>query len=88
VQGELALSTGEICKGFQGRLCAVTNQPEPKRTALGKGGRRVHSYFQVILTYPDGDEFSRIYTNEEKAKGFAKRQKRSPLVKSVRVIKL
>ena len=66
----------------------MATQPKQKRTEPGKGGRRKYSYFQVIITYPDGDEFSRTYTNEEKAKGFAKRQKRSPIVKSVRVVEI
>jgi hypothetical protein len=66
----------------------VTAQPEQKTKPLGKGGRRKHDNFQVVLTYRDGDEFSRIYRDEAKAKGFAKRQKRSPIVKAARVVKL
>jgi hypothetical protein len=66
----------------------VATHHKEKRTEPGKGGRRIHSYFQVVITYHDGDEFSRTYTNEEKAKGFAKRQKRSPVVKAARVINL
>lgn len=84
----ITLPSGEICRGFQVRLCAVATQPKQKRTEPGKGGRRKYDYFQVVITYHDGDEFSRTYTNQEKAKGFAKRQKRSPMVKAVRVIEI
>lgn len=66
----------------------MPTQPKQALPERGKGGRRKHSYFQVVITYHDGDEFSRIYTNEEKANGFAKRQERSPIVKAARVIKM
>jgi len=34
----------------------------------------------VTITYSDKQEFSRVYTDLEKAKKFAARQKKSPVV--------
>jgi len=42
--------------------------------------RRKHSHWQVTITYSDKQEFSRVYTDLEKAKKFAARQKKSPVV--------
>jgi hypothetical protein len=56
-----------------------------KRTTFGKDGRRKHHHWQVTLTYRDGETFARMYTDREKAAGFAERQKKSPVVKMARV---
>jgi hypothetical protein len=37
------------------------------------------------VTYKDGEQFARVYTDREKAAGFADRQKKSPVVKMARV---
>ena len=42
--------------------------------------RRKHSHWLVTITYADKQEFGRVYTDLEKAKKFAARQKRSPVV--------
>jgi hypothetical protein len=39
----------------------------------------------VTVYYADGEKFGRVYTDKEKATRFAERQRRSPVVKSVRV---
>ena len=59
-----------------------------KRMTLGKDRRRKHHHWQVIVIYPDGEKFARVYTDRKKAESFAKRQKRSPLVKSARVVQI
>jgi hypothetical protein len=38
--------------------------------------------------YRDGETFGRIYTDREKAAGFAVRQKKSPVVKMARITQL
>lgn len=53
--------------------------------ALAKDGRRKHGHWRVTLMYFDKEVFGRVYTDEAKARRFALRQKRSPLVKSARV---
>ena len=56
-----------------------------KKSAPAKDRRRKHDHWQVVISYPDGEKFARVYTDKKKAASFAKRQKRSPMVKSVRV---
>jgi hypothetical protein len=55
------------------------------RTKFGKDGRRKHHHWQVTVFYKDGETFGRVYTDREKAAGFAERQKKSPVVKMARV---
>ena len=40
------------------------------------------------MFYKDGERFSRTYTVQAKAVGFAERQKKSPVVKTARVIRV
>jgi hypothetical protein len=56
-----------------------------KRTSFEKDERRKHHHWQVTLFYMDGETFGRVYTDREKATGFAERQKKSPVVKTARV---
>jgi len=50
--------------------------------------RRRRHHWAVTIAYPDGEKFRRIYTDERKARGFAARQRRSPVVErtSVRLV--
>ena len=50
-----------------------------------KDGRRKHHHWEAKVFYSDGETFARIYTDHEKAAGFAERQKKSPVVKMARV---
>ena len=59
-----------------------------KRTSFRKDGRRKHHHWQVTLFYKDGETFIRVYSDREKAAGFAQRQKKSPVVKMARVTQL
>jgi hypothetical protein len=60
-------------------------QPK-KRSEFGNDKRRKHRHWQVTVYYRDGEKFARVYTDRAKAAGFAARQKRSPVVKSARVV--
>jgi hypothetical protein len=42
-------------------------------------------HYLATITYRDGECFGRVYTDMGKAQRFAERQKRLPIVKSVRV---
>jgi len=42
--------------------------------------RRKHPHFLVTVAYSDGLLFERVYNNSAKAKKFAERQQRSPVV--------
>lgn len=50
--------------------------------------RRKHRHWQVTVYYHDGEKFARVYIDREKAASFADRQKRSPVVKSTRVLEV
>lgn len=47
--------------------------------------RRKHHHFEVKLFYEDGEVFARRYTDRAKARAFAERQRKSPVVKMARV---
>lgn len=57
-------------------------------TKLGKDKRRKHRHWQVTVYYHDGEKFARVYIDRDKAVRFAERQKRSPTVKSARVMQV
>jgi hypothetical protein len=56
-----------------------------KPTSYGSDKRRKHHHWQVTIFYPDGEKFARVYTDHKKADVFADRQRKSPVVKMVRV---
>jgi hypothetical protein len=55
------------------------------KAPFNKDKRRRHHHFLVTVYYADGEKFGRVYTDKEKATRFADRQRRSPVIKSVRV---
>ena len=56
------------------------------KLAFKKDRRRKHMHWQVTVYYRDGEKFARVYTDRKKAAAFAVRQKRSPVVKTARVV--
>jgi hypothetical protein len=69
-------------------LKAKKAKKQKKQAAFSKDRRRKHHHWQVVVYYPDGEKFARVYTDRKKAMDFAKRQKRSPMVKSARVVQV
>jgi hypothetical protein len=65
-----------------------TSKKTKKQTTFGKDRRRKHRHWQVTVYYADGQKFARVYTHRAKAASFARRQKRSPVVKSARVVQV
>ena len=65
-----------------------TTLKKRKRTKFGKDKRRKHRHWQVTIFYRDGEKFARVYTDRAKAANFADRQKKSPVVKAARVIRI
>jgi hypothetical protein len=59
-----------------------------KRTKLGTDRRRKHRHWQVTVFYKDGERFARVYTDKLKASKFAERQRKSPVVKTARVLQV
>jgi hypothetical protein len=50
-----------------------------------KDERRRHHHWLVTVTYMDKESFGRVYLDQDKAKKFAARQRRSPVVKHTQV---
>ena len=50
--------------------------------------RRKHKHWQVTVYYHDGEKFARVYIDRERACRFAERQKKSPVVKSARILEV
>jgi hypothetical protein len=50
-----------------------------------KDKRRKHRHWKVTVSYGDGEKFARVYIDRTKAEAFAARQKKSPIVESVRI---
>jgi hypothetical protein len=55
------------------------------QTALPQGQAAQTPTWAVTVTYSDGEEFARVYTDRVKAASYAERQKKSPVVKEARV---
>ena len=59
--------------------------PAPR---MKRDRRRKHKHWQVTVFYHDGEKFARVYIDRERAERFAERQKRSPIVKSARIVEV
>lgn len=49
---------------------------------------RKHDQFRVLVTFTDGEQFAKVFTDRERAEKYAARQERSPFVKAAKVAKL
>jgi len=59
-----------------------------KSNRMRRDRRRKHRHWQVTIYYKDGEKFARVYIDRERATRFAERQRRSPVVKSTRVVEV
>jgi hypothetical protein len=66
---------------------AKTKSPS-KSSRMRRDRRRKHRHWQVTIYYKDGEKFARVYIDRERATRFAERQRRSPVVKSTRVMEV
>jgi len=62
--------------------------PRKREHGFRKDRRHRHHHWVVTLFYSDGGTFERVYIDREKARRFAKRQKKSPVVVRTRVKEL
>jgi hypothetical protein len=62
----------------------------PKKTSRGfrKDRRRKHQHWLATIYYHDGEKFARVYIDRAKAKRFAERQSKSPIVARARVTEI
>jgi len=66
---------------------AKTKKPR-KSSRMRSDRRRKHRHWQVTIYYRDGEKFARVYIDRERASRFADRQRRSPVVKSTRIMEV
>ncbi len=59
-----------------------------KPTNFGTDSRRKHHHWRVTVYYGDGETFARVYIDLEKARRFAERQKKSPVVERTRITRI
>ena len=59
-----------------------------KKRQLETDRRRKHEHWKATIFYHDGETFARTYNDKDKAQRFAERQKKSPIVKAARVIRV
>jgi hypothetical protein len=51
------------------------------KLAFGKDRRRKHQHWIATIFYADGEKFARVYLNKERARSFAAKERKSPIVK-------
>jgi hypothetical protein len=59
-----------------------------KTNRMHRDRRRKHRHWQVTVYYQDGEKFARVYIDRDRAERFADRQKKSPVVKSTRILEV
>lgn len=59
-----------------------------KTNRMKQDRRRKHRHWQVTVYYQDGEKFGRVYIDRDRAERFAARQKKSPVVKSTRILEV
>jgi hypothetical protein len=57
----------------------------PKEAFISDSPRHRHRHWRATIYYVDGEKFTRVYVDRARARRFAARQKKSPVVRSARV---
>ena len=65
-----------------------TKKALKKTSRMMRDRRRKHHHWQVTVYYADGEKFARVYIDRDRAQKFAERQKKSPVVKSTRIMEV
>lgn len=61
------------------------SKPARESSRFPHDGRRKHRHWEVTIFYHDGQRFSRVYIDRERAHRFAERQRKSPVVRAAKV---
>lgn len=79
----MSSSRQSIRKGAiaEARLAVAKRKP----TNFGTDSRRKHHHWRVTVYYGDRETFARVYLDPEKARRFAERQKKPPVVERTRI---
>ena len=73
---------------------SIPGSPNVKKKKAGKGTRfsydkrRKHRHWLVTIYYHDNEKFARVYINRGKAVQFAERQRKSPVVRTTRILEV
>jgi hypothetical protein len=67
---------------------SLAKRTAKKQSRLHRDRRRKHRHWQVTVYYHDGEKFARVYIDRERAERFAIRQKKSPVVRSARILEV
>lgn len=78
----------QYCPQPWGAKNIVSKQKTGNSTRFQRDRRRKHRHWQVTVYYHDGEKFARVYIDRERAEHFAERQKKSPIVKSTRIVEV
>jgi hypothetical protein len=66
----------------------VKKKSPAKSPRMARDKRRKHQHWQVTVYYADGEKFARVYIDRDRAQKFADRQRKSPVVKSTRIMEV
>jgi hypothetical protein len=66
----------------------VKKKAPSKSPRMKSDKRRKHQHWQVTVYYADGEKFARVYIDRDRAQKFADRQRKSPVVKSTRILEV
>jgi hypothetical protein len=66
----------------------VKKKSPAKSPRMARDKRRKHQHWQVTVYYADGEKFARVYIDRDRAQKFADRQRKSPVVKSTRILEV
>jgi hypothetical protein len=50
--------------------------------------RRKHEHYRVTVTYGDGEQFGRTFSDKTRAEKYAARQQKNPIVKNTEIGKI
>jgi hypothetical protein len=71
-----------------GESSVTTKKKATGSSRFHRDKRRKHRHWQVTVYYHDGEKFARVYIDRDRAERFADRQKKSPMVKSTRILEV
>ena len=77
-----------VALDFEEREIVKKKKAKGPSLRIKRDRRRKHKHWQVTVYYHDGEKFARVYIDRERAERFADRQKKSPVVKSTRILEV
>jgi len=66
----------------------IQKMAKPKHGKSTGDRRRKHRHWRVTVYYGGGERFARVYIDIQRARRFAERQKKSPVVTRTRIVRV